>query len=78
MEYETDALMDLGAAFQKFVRNQALRYAGVEVAKQTALKAFFGNTNNNDHHHPKHLILSNAEKIGLSMILCSCPSFSTR
>lgn len=38
--------MDLGIAFEKFVRNQAIKYAGVEVAKQTALHAFFGN---NDH-----------------------------
>lgn len=34
--------MDLGIAFEKFVRNQAIKYAGVEVAKQTALHAFFG------------------------------------
>ncbi|KAJ8662910.1 hypothetical protein O0I10_001086 [Lichtheimia ornata] len=41
LRYETDALMDLGIAFEKFVRNQAIKYAGVEVAKQTALHAFF-------------------------------------
>lgn len=33
--------MDLGLAFDKFVKNQAIRYAGYEVAKQTALRAFF-------------------------------------
>ncbi|KAI9313459.1 hypothetical protein BX666DRAFT_2030248 [Dichotomocladium elegans] len=41
LQYESDALLDLGIAFQKFVRNQAIRYAGLEVAKQTALNAFF-------------------------------------
>lgn len=42
LKYESDALMDLGNAFDKFVKNQALRYVGLEVAKQTALRAFFG------------------------------------
>ncbi|KAI9489118.1 hypothetical protein BDB00DRAFT_845235 [Zychaea mexicana] len=41
LQYESDELMDLGLAFEKFVKNQAIRYAGVEVAKQTALRAFF-------------------------------------
>ncbi|KAI9252863.1 hypothetical protein BDA99DRAFT_548304 [Phascolomyces articulosus] len=41
LQYESDPLMDLGLAFDKFVKNQAIRYAGVEVAKQTALRAFF-------------------------------------
>ncbi|KAL1935010.1 hypothetical protein VTP01DRAFT_4150 [Rhizomucor pusillus] len=41
LQYESDALLDLGIAFRKFVKNQALRYAGLEVAKQTALNAFF-------------------------------------
>ncbi|KAG2218017.1 hypothetical protein INT45_010814 [Circinella minor] len=41
LQYESDSLMDLGLAFDKFVKNQAIRYAGYEVAKQTALRAFF-------------------------------------
>ncbi|CAO3637654.1 unnamed protein product [Cunninghamella echinulata] len=41
LEYETNILLDLGYAFRKFVTNQALKYAGLEVAKQTALAAFF-------------------------------------
>lgn len=45
--------MDLGIAFEKFVRNQAIKYAGVEVAKQTALHAFFGN----HHQDYPHVIL---------------------
>ncbi|KAI9304203.1 hypothetical protein BJ944DRAFT_256404 [Cunninghamella echinulata] len=41
LEYETNILLDLGYAFRKFITNQALKYAGLEVAKQTALAAFF-------------------------------------
>ncbi|KAI8328991.1 hypothetical protein BC941DRAFT_363196 [Chlamydoabsidia padenii] len=41
LEYERKTLQDLGYAFRKFLSNQALRYAGMEVAKQTALHAFF-------------------------------------
>ncbi|KAI8049136.1 uncharacterized protein B0P05DRAFT_575912 [Gilbertella persicaria] len=41
LEYETDELLNLGYSFKKFVRDSAVRYAGMEVAKQTVLKAFF-------------------------------------
>jgi hypothetical protein len=41
LEYERKTLQDLGYAFRKFLSNQALRYAGMQVAKQTALHAFF-------------------------------------
>jgi hypothetical protein len=34
-------LEELGYAFRRFLTNQALKYAGLEVAKQTALQAFF-------------------------------------
>lgn len=41
LEYESKILLDLGYAFRRFITNQALKYAGLEVAKQTALAAFF-------------------------------------
>ncbi|ORX46800.1 DUF726-domain-containing protein [Hesseltinella vesiculosa] len=41
LEYDTKILRSLGYAFQRFLMNQALRYAGLEVAKQTALASFF-------------------------------------
>ncbi|KAI8375199.1 hypothetical protein BD560DRAFT_488819 [Blakeslea trispora] len=41
LEYETDELLNLGYSFKKFVRDSAIRYAGMEMAKQTVLKAFF-------------------------------------
>ncbi|KAI8081713.1 uncharacterized protein BX664DRAFT_361834 [Halteromyces radiatus] len=41
LEYETKVLKELGYAFRRFLTNQALKYAGLEVAKQTALQAFF-------------------------------------
>ncbi|KAI7866068.1 hypothetical protein BDF14DRAFT_1818331 [Spinellus fusiger] len=41
LAYETEELLALGHSFQRFVTNQAVRYAGVEVAKQTVLRAFF-------------------------------------
>ncbi|CAO3592728.1 unnamed protein product [Absidia cylindrospora] len=41
LEYEKKTLLDLGYAFRRFLTNQALKYAGLEVAKQTALAAFF-------------------------------------
>lgn len=43
MEYETDSLLGLGYAFRKFIRDSAINYAGMEVAKATVLHAFFGN-----------------------------------
>ncbi|ORZ19860.1 hypothetical protein BCR42DRAFT_459964 [Absidia repens] len=41
LEYEKETLQELGYAFRKFLANSALKYAGMEVAKQTALHAFF-------------------------------------
>ncbi|KAI8337003.1 hypothetical protein BC941DRAFT_426338 [Chlamydoabsidia padenii] len=41
LEYEKKTLEELGYAFRRFLTNQALKYAGLEVAKQTALQAFF-------------------------------------
>lgn len=42
LEYETETLLDLGYSFRKFVRDSAVSYAGMEVAKATVLSAFFG------------------------------------
>lgn len=42
LEYETDKLLELGYSFRKFVKDSAVKYAGMEVAKATVLKAFFG------------------------------------
>ncbi|KAI8064223.1 hypothetical protein BC940DRAFT_321322 [Gongronella butleri] len=41
LEYDTEILLSLGYAFRRFISNQALKYAGLEVAKQTALASFF-------------------------------------
>ncbi|KAI9018711.1 hypothetical protein CLU79DRAFT_836988 [Phycomyces nitens] len=41
LSYETEVLLTLGHSFRRFVTNQAARYAGVEVAKQTVLRAVF-------------------------------------
>ncbi|KAG2200447.1 hypothetical protein INT47_011427 [Mucor saturninus] len=41
LEYETDTLLELGYSFRKFVRDSAVNYAGMEVAKATVLSAFF-------------------------------------
>ncbi|KAF7731554.1 hypothetical protein EC973_009318 [Apophysomyces ossiformis] len=41
LEYETEALLQLGYAFRRFIANQAMTYAGKEVAMHTALHAFF-------------------------------------
>ncbi|KAI9254675.1 hypothetical protein BY458DRAFT_480852 [Sporodiniella umbellata] len=41
LEYEKNELLQLGYSFQKFVRDSAVKYAGIEVAKTTMLKAVF-------------------------------------
>ncbi|KAG0186944.1 hypothetical protein DFQ28_007085 [Apophysomyces sp. BC1034] len=41
LEYETETLLQLGYAFRRFITNQAMTYAGKEVAMHTALQAFF-------------------------------------
>ncbi|KAL0080658.1 hypothetical protein J3Q64DRAFT_1705489 [Phycomyces blakesleeanus] len=41
LSYETEALLTLGHSFRRFVTSQAAKYAGVEVAKQTVLRAVF-------------------------------------
>ncbi|GAA5796783.1 hypothetical protein HPULCUR_002158 [Helicostylum pulchrum] len=41
LEYETESLLGLGYAFRKFIRDSAINYAGMEVAKATVLHAFF-------------------------------------
>lgn len=43
LEYETDRLLELGYSFRQFVKDSAVKYAGMEIAKATVLKAFFGN-----------------------------------
>ncbi|KAI8143789.1 hypothetical protein BJV82DRAFT_514289 [Fennellomyces sp. T-0311] len=63
LQFESDELMDLGLAFDKFVRNQAIRYAGVEVAKQTALRAFFSDVLDN----PWQIAADRARKAGVEL-----------
>ncbi|KAI8876389.1 DUF726-domain-containing protein [Backusella circina FSU 941] len=41
LEYEKETLLELGYSFKKFVRDTAVNYAGMEVAKATVLNAFF-------------------------------------
>ncbi|KAG1461792.1 hypothetical protein G6F46_004664 [Rhizopus delemar] len=41
LEYETKELLELGYSFRKFVRDSAAKYAGMEIAKTTFLKAVF-------------------------------------
>lgn len=42
LEYETETLLNLGYSFRRFVKDSAVNYAGMEVAKATVLSAFFG------------------------------------
>ncbi|CEP13103.1 hypothetical protein [Parasitella parasitica] len=41
LEYEAETLLQLGYAFRRFVKDTAVNYAGMEVAKATVLHAFF-------------------------------------
>ncbi|KAG2197086.1 hypothetical protein INT46_003154 [Mucor plumbeus] len=41
LEYETEILLQLGYSFRRFVKDTAVNYAGMEVAKATVLHAFF-------------------------------------
>ncbi|CAO3620127.1 unnamed protein product [Mucor hiemalis] len=41
LEYETETLLNLGYSFRRFVKDSAVNYAGMEVAKATVLSAFF-------------------------------------
>ncbi|KAI8982208.1 hypothetical protein BDF20DRAFT_987148 [Mycotypha africana] len=41
LNYEQDILLDLGYSFKKFVKDTAIRYAGMEVARATVLHAVF-------------------------------------
>ncbi|CEG66634.1 hypothetical protein RMATCC62417_03177 [Rhizopus microsporus] len=41
LEYEKKELLDLGYSFKRFVKDSAIKYAGMEVAKSTVLHAFF-------------------------------------
>ncbi|KAL7310136.1 hypothetical protein PS15m_010931 [Mucor circinelloides] len=41
LEYETETLLQLGYSFRQFVKDTAVNYAGMEIAKATVLHAFF-------------------------------------
>ncbi|KAI9470794.1 MAG: hypothetical protein EXX96DRAFT_490189 [Benjaminiella poitrasii] len=41
LEYETKTLLELGYSFRRFIKDTAINYAGMEVAKATVLHAFF-------------------------------------
>ncbi|KAI7898976.1 uncharacterized protein BX663DRAFT_545973 [Cokeromyces recurvatus] len=41
LEYETETLLKLGYSFKRFIKDTAINYAGMEVAKATILHSFF-------------------------------------
>ncbi|KAI8394237.1 uncharacterized protein BYT42DRAFT_609968 [Radiomyces spectabilis] len=69
LKYEKDALFDLGTAFKRFITTYAIRYAGLEVAKKTALHAFFGNIVTLDHALTIYLIPSQTAAVSLPATL---------
>ena len=42
LEYEKKELLALGYSFKRFIKDSAIKYVGMEVAKSTVLHAFFG------------------------------------
>ncbi|EIE77134.1 hypothetical protein RO3G_01838 [Rhizopus delemar RA 99-880] len=68
LEYETKELLELGYSFRKFVRDSAAKYAGMEIAKTTFLKAVFADVIDN----PWQIAVDRSKKAGLELHKRGC------